>query len=394
MGYDRLADMREQDERFFRDVPLFSDFKGVADAVNYHPLPDDWLLAAADIVNSTDAITTGRYKAVNMAGASVISAILNALDHREMPYVFGGDGALVAVPGPFEGQTRAALSAVRKWVSEELGLTLRVALVPVADIRAKGLDVRVARFRASDNVSYAMFTGGGASWAEAEMKAGRYDVEPPLSGIEPNLNGLSCRWNPIAARNGEIVSIIAVPGPAGNVQAFQTLVSDIVALTGEERQDTRPVSEETLKFDFSSSGVGPESRAAPKGRRMIAWLKTTGLVVLVALADRLNRSLGPFDPKRYKKEVIQNTDFRKFDDGLKMTVDMDADLRRRVETRLRAAQSQGICNFGMHVQDSALMTCMVVNPMQRDHVHFVDGGAGGYAMAAADLKAKTLAAAA
>ncbi|MCB1467544.1 MAG: DUF3095 family protein, partial [Rhizobiaceae bacterium] len=95
--------MREQDERFFRDVPLFSDFKGVADAVNYHPLPDDWLLAAADIVNSTDAITTGRYKAVNMAGASVISAILNALDHREMPYVFGGDGALVAVPGPFEG---------------------------------------------------------------------------------------------------------------------------------------------------------------------------------------------------------------------------------------------------------------------------------------------------
>ncbi len=66
---------------------------------NYRPLPDDWALATADIVGSTKAIADGRYKAVNMAGASVISALLNGLGRRDLPFVFGGDGALVALPG-------------------------------------------------------------------------------------------------------------------------------------------------------------------------------------------------------------------------------------------------------------------------------------------------------
>ena len=33
------------------------------------------------------------------------------------------------------------------------------------------------------------------------------------------------------------------------------------------------------------------------------------------------------------------------------------------------------------------MTCIVPSHSERDHVHFVDGAAGGYAMAAAMLKA-------
>jgi hypothetical protein len=46
---------------------------------------------------------------------------------------------------------------------------MRVALVPVKDIRAQGLDVRVARFGPSSNLSYAMFSGGGLGWADAAM---------------------------------------------------------------------------------------------------------------------------------------------------------------------------------------------------------------------------------
>ena len=35
----------------------------------YSPLPDDWTVGVADIVESTKAIANQRYKAVNMAGA-------------------------------------------------------------------------------------------------------------------------------------------------------------------------------------------------------------------------------------------------------------------------------------------------------------------------------------
>lgn len=380
--------MTGSDDRFFTGAPLLVEFQKVADAENYRPLPDDWILATADIVDSTAAVREGRYKAVNMAGASVISAILNALDQQDFPYVFGGDGALVAVPAAFEAATRNALSAVQAWVSDELGLTLRAAIVPLPDIRAQGLDVRVARFQASSHVSYAMFAGGGSSWAEAEMKAGRYAVAPAASGTRPDLNGLSCRWNPISARNGEIVSIIALPGPRRDQAAFEALVADIIALVDEQASGGRPVSGETLTYSFPPAGLETEARAAaPKGRRLISKLKILTLMTLVAVADRLKVKLGTFDPKAYRAEVAQNSDFRKFDDGLKMTVDVDAALRERIERRLSKAQEAGICVYGMHRQDSALMTCMVVNPMQPNHVHFVDGGSGGYAMAASHLKA-------
>ena len=199
--------MSELESGFFSGLPLFEKFEGVTDAENYRALPDDWALAQADIVNSTDAIRAGRYKSVNMAGASVISALLNALDRRDLPYVFGGDGAVVAIPPRLTEKAASVLAAVQAWVADELDLKLRAAIVPLSDIRAAGHDVRVARFRASEHVSYAMFEGGGASWAEAQMKKGRFAVAPAPSGTRPDLTGLSCRWNPIRAQNGEIVSI-------------------------------------------------------------------------------------------------------------------------------------------------------------------------------------------
>src|SRR5947207_11255479 len=126
------------DEWFFDRLPVFTDFAGVAETSNYTPLPEGWVLAVADIVGSTKAISAGRYKAVNMAGASVISAVMNALGHRDLPFVFGGDGALVAVPPSAAEMTRTALGAVQTWVGEELDLTLRAALVPMSDVRSAG----------------------------------------------------------------------------------------------------------------------------------------------------------------------------------------------------------------------------------------------------------------
>ncbi|HUH50376.1 MAG TPA: DUF3095 family protein, partial [Mycoplana sp.] len=70
---------------FFRTLEGFSDFEGVAEADNYHPLPDGWALVLADIIDSTGAIEAGRYKSVNMAGASVISGVLNAIGQHDLP---------------------------------------------------------------------------------------------------------------------------------------------------------------------------------------------------------------------------------------------------------------------------------------------------------------------
>ncbi|GAA4169908.1 DUF3095 domain-containing protein [Shinella granuli] len=373
-------------ESFFRALPVFVDFAGVADSTNYRALPPDWALATADIVDSTGAIEAGRYKAVNMAGASVISAILNAVGNNDLPFVFGGDGALVAVPPSGAERARNALSAVQNWVRNELGLTLRAALVPVAEVVAAGLEVRVARFQVTPDVSYAMFAGGGSSWAEARMKEGRFAVPPALPDAHPDLTGLSCRWNPIRSRHGDIVSIIALPAGRNNAQAFETLVLEIVALAGGEEREGHPIAPEGPQIGLSGAGLSAETRAAAKGRRLRQWFVILGQHLLTASLYRLGLTLGRFDPKAYRQDVARNADFRKFDDGLKMTIDIDATRFRQIEARLEQAASAGICHFGLHRQDSALMTCIVPTALQRDHMHFIDGAAGGYAMAATRLK--------
>ncbi|WP_412065516.1 DUF3095 domain-containing protein [Rhizobium sp. SYY.PMSO] len=377
------------DDDFFHKLTGFTRFEGVTDSANYQPLPDDWLIAIADIVSSTKAIAAGHYKSVNMAGASVISAVLNALDRGDYPFVFGGDGALVAVPPSGEAQVRRALAAVRAWVMEELHLDLRTALVPLTAIRGEGLDVRVARFSPSDYVSYAMFSGGGTSWAERQMKAGRFIVEAISTKVDPDLTGLSCRWNPIKARNGEIVSIIAIPGDDGNGPQFRQLVADIITISAEQNRDGHPVPVEgpTPALNFGGADIEARAVAAPANR----WWKKLAIdaqIFLVWLLDKFGVRTATFDARIYRRDLAANSDFRKFDDGLKMTIDVDAAHLARIEERLRQAEAEGVCRYGLHRQDSALMTCFVPTPLMRDHMHFIDGASGGYAMAAMALRQK------
>src|ERR1700682_4518647 len=118
--------------------PGFGGFCSLRHPALYSPLPDDWPIGIADVVESTKAIAEQRYKAVNMAGAAVIAAVTNALEGREFPFVFGGDGASFAVSPDDFGRAREALAATATWVKEDLDLAMRVALVPVTAVRAQG----------------------------------------------------------------------------------------------------------------------------------------------------------------------------------------------------------------------------------------------------------------
>jgi len=59
---------------FYASLPLFRDFTHVMDPSLFKPLPGDWMVGVADVVQSTKAIAENRYKAVNMAGAARHSA--------------------------------------------------------------------------------------------------------------------------------------------------------------------------------------------------------------------------------------------------------------------------------------------------------------------------------
>ncbi|MGN6116096.1 MAG: DUF3095 domain-containing protein [Nitrobacter sp.] len=374
-------------EDFYGRIPVFHGFARLMDPALYVPLPGDWVVGVADIVDSTKAIAGQRYKAVNMAGAAVIAAVTNALEGREFPFVFGGDGASFAVaPGDF-GRAREALAATATWVRDDLDLIMRVALVPVADIRAQGLDVRVARFAPSPNVSYAMFPGGGLGWAEAAMKRGEFAVAPAPDGTQPDLSGLSCRFQEMPSMRGLILSVLVVPARGAQPADFRKVIEDVIALVERSPDAGRPVPPGGPDIRWPPQGVDYEARARNGGsllRRRVRVLANT----LVAYAVfRLNIRLGNFVPKTYAQEVVENSDFRKYDDGLRMILDCTGDLAQALEQRLAAAASAGVVRYGLHRQDAAMMTCFTPSLDRRDHVHFIDGARGGYATAATVLKA-------
>lgn len=371
---------------FLDDLPVFAAFEDVADVARYRPLPDGWALALGDVVASGQAIASGQYKMVNMAAAALITAVTNALGQRSVPFSFGGDGAAIAVPPEGIEAARGALAGVARWIDEDLGLQMRVALVPLAEIRAAGLDVRVSRLQASPDTAFAMFAGGGSAWAEAEMKAGRFAVAPAPPGSRADLTGLSCRWNPVAARKGQIVSLLATPGRNATPETFRALVADVVALANAA-EGASPLPAEGPVPVLYLGGMEAEARAqAPAGKRLMARLGVIVAVLLTILLYRTNLVIGGFSARAYSRDVAANSDFRKFDDGLKMTLDIDAQQLARIEARLKEAAAAGICRYGIHAQSSALVTCIVPSITTRDHVHFVDGAEGGYARAALQLK--------
>lgn len=373
---------------FYATTPVFRGFPRVLDSTLYRPLPKEWIVGATDVVGSTEAIANNRYKAVNMAGAAAIAALANALG-REFPFVFGGDGASFAIPPDAAETARQALAATLRWTQEELSLNLRGALIPVEAIRARGLDVRIARFAPSDNVTYAMFTGGGLAFAEAEMKAGRFAVEPAPPGTRPDLTGLSCRFEQMRSRQGVILAILVVPGEGASDAAFGRAVARLLVLA--EQKSHAPVPEDGPAFGWPPPGAELEARASryanvPFSIRHAGVLLKTWLIFLIF---RLRLRVGRFVPQLYLKQLVANSDFRKYDDALRMVIDCTPEVADEIEQQLAAASRKGTLRYGLHRQDAAMMTCFAPFPTQADHVHFIDGAAGGYALAARALKGMT-----
>ena len=378
----------DQNDTFYASVPIFRGFANVADPERYQPLPPDWLIGIADVANSTSAVQAKRYKAVNMAGAAVIVAVTNALEHREFPFVFGGDGASFAVPAAAAAIVRDALAATASWVKDELDLTLRVGLLPVAAVRASGADVRVARFAASDNVALAMFSGGGLAWADAAVKEGEFAVPPAPPGTRPDLSGLSCRFEEIPASRGLILSLLVTPAAGASPAAFRAAVEAIIRLMERSPDASGPVPNECPRLGWPPQGLDLEARAQRRaGEPLLARkAKLLAWTLLYFLIMRFKIKVGRFSPTKYAREVVENSDFRKFDDTLRMVIDCTPELADEIEANLSEAATAGTVRFGLHRQDKAMMTCFTPSPIDANHVHFIDGALGGYTSAAAALK--------
>jgi hypothetical protein len=374
---------------FYEKLPLFRDFTGVMDPSRFKPLPAGWVIGTADVVQSTKAIAENRYKAVNMAGAAVIVAVTNALHDREFPFVFGGDGASFAVAAGDATSARQALAETATWVKEDLDLSLRIGMVSIENIRAQGLDIRVARYAPSENISIAMFSGGGIAFADAAMKRGEIAVPEAAPGAHPDLSGLSCRYEEIPASRGLVLSLVVAPAPGVEAEAFRAAIEHVAQIVARTPGASRPVPGQRLRFTWPPAGADLEARASRRPGESVRArkIKVLALTFIYFVIMHFGIRVGSFIPAKYTRELIDNSDFRKFDDALRMVLDCTPELADEIEAHLKECTARGIVRYGMHRQKAAMMTCFTPSPSRANHVHFIDGASGGYAMAANAIKA-------
>jgi hypothetical protein len=370
---------------FYETLPVIDDFARAVSGDFYKPLPDDWRVGFADVKGSTTAVAAGRYKAVNMIGAGVVAAVSNALARKAFPFVFGGDGASFAVSAQDGAAAEAALRAMATFAQEEFGFELRIAMAGMADLRAAGRDIQVARYGPSPHCAYAMFAGGGLRWLDGAAKEGRFALEPAPAGTRPDLTDLSCRWGVTPAKQGLILSlIVASRGDDPRFGAFLAeLVGDLLAL----EDGGRPVTFNTLIGGAPAAAISLEAKAisATGASRWASRAQAAAIFGLGFLFKAFKLKAGGFDMPQYQADLIANADFRKFEDGLKATLDCSPAFADALEARLAATP---FVEWGVARQAGAQITCYSPFSFERGHLHFVDGAGGGYTMAATDLKGR------
>ncbi|MFK8002841.1 MAG: DUF3095 domain-containing protein [Polyangiales bacterium] len=375
------------DDLFYEDLAPLADFGDVADPSHYAPAPANWLLVITDVEGSTKAIEEGRYKDVNALGVASIVAIQNACSGIDLPFVFGGDGATLLCPGSKRAALESAIRGLQKRATDGFQLGMRGGIVPVGALRDAGHEVLVARFAASKDASFAMLAGSGITvgekWVKDKVRGKEFAVE--AGPTHADFEGFECRWKPIPAQNGEMLSVLvqALGDEREDLtQVYQEVIANFERILDG---DGRPVATSNLQLGDAKGDFASELKLRGQG-----WVPA-GLAMLAKnrigqnSMDTGKTRLG-FNGREYRQEVAANTDFRKFDDTLRMVIDVSTAQKDALLVFLESEREAGRLIYGVHSAKSALMTC-VIRERKGNHVHFVDGANGGYALAAKQLKA-------
>lgn len=385
-------------DRFYKDLPIHDDMRCIIDTNRFAELPDDWYVVIIDVVDSTSAIEKGLYREVNTVGVSAIAALNNAVRGVDIPYAFGGDGASMCVPPSSLPDVKKALSATVKMAMQEFGLKLRAGLMLVEDVKRNGSSLKVARCRMSNHLVNAMFLGDGLDYVENVIKQNVDNNFIDLSTTkddEADFSGFECRWEEVPSRHGETISLLVKTTSEDVVESalvYGEILDHIETIYGDEKE-CHPLETSGLQLSFSKAKLRQELRIRTYGKGMFYkktyWCRMLLENFLGAVLFGKHLVTSGVDWWHYKLNLVHNSDYKKFDGMLRMVISGDEKKRKQLTDILDEKERSNTIKYGMHIASAAQITCLVFDHKE-DHIHFVDGANGGYAMASIELKKKLM----
>lgn len=353
----------------------------------FQQIPGDWHVIVTDIKNSTAAVKDGGSEIINLAATGSIIAALNIATPAkiDLPFFFGGDGATLLVPPDVLAEIMAALKQHQTNIKAEFNLDLRVGSLAIAAVYANASVLKIAKARINSLFAIPIVLGTGLQYAEKVIKARHivFDESAPDTG-QLNLEGMECRWNKIPPpKNTDEVVCLLISTVQESAQAvvFKEILDKAEGIYGSHKE-RNPISLPRLKLNLSLQKLRQEIKMRALKWGFISLIKEW-LVVLIGQLWYLRSTSG----RRYLNELVQLSDIFVLDGRINMIISGTTTQRKQLTAFLDNLEGQGTIIYGIHVSKESVLSCYVRN-RNAQHIHFVDGGEGGYTKAAVLLKEK------
>lgn len=370
-------------DNFFKDLNVFKSFNDVMNNDNYKIIPKDWYVIASDVKNSTTLIENGSYKDINFVASMTIMGIINIDKSVDIPYIFGGDGATILVPPSFIKKANKVLLDCKKLANELYSIELRTSSFLVEDLYKNDLDLSILKYEVSKDYRQTILKGNAIEFIDKSIRKNEAFSNDIDKNYEASFDGLECRWSELKAPKDEVLSLL-IKVKNDDISKYKDILDNIEKIAGIYQFRT-PVRNENLVITNSKKKLSTEvSLKSYNTKKVFAqYVKT----VIENILGNILFKFGSDDWKGYKSRILRTCDTEKYENMLKMVISTKKNETKKLIEYLEEEFKSGNIVYGIHKSNTALMTCLIFQ-RHGNHVHFVDGNDGGYALAAKELKKK------
>ncbi len=381
--------MANNSTRFYENLPALNIPVStlVGDIGHFHRVPDSWHIVAADIKNSTKAIAKGQHNSVNLIATGAVIAIINIAYKAKIniPFFFGGDGAIALVPQEILHETLNALQKHKKNTLKNFKLELKTGSLPVKTIYQEKIQLKIAKLKVNDDLNIPVVLGDALHYAEDLIKntLPQQEIIPDHKPLD--LEGMECKWDKIKPpKNGqEVVSLIVISkDDTKSSKIFAEVLKAIDDIYGSPSR-RKPITARRLKLKANLRKINAEMKAK-LGKFNLPYFLKSWMIGQYGKHIWLKKD----NSKIYLKKLVALTDTLTIDGRINTVISGTPQQRDALTGYLDNLENSGKIAYGIHVSEESIMSCYVRDINTHEHIHFVDGGNGGYTKAAKSLKRK------
>lgn len=359
----------------------------IGDKDKFTELPEDWHILVADIRNSTQAVENGNHNQVNLVATGCVIAILNLAEANDVaiPFFFGGDGATFLIPEKMREKALSVLEKHNKNTEKNFGFSLAIGSFSVSEIYQRNIGLKIARVKANEVMNIPVVLGNALQYAEDKIKNEQFSQEIILDETPLNLKGMECKWDKIKPPNEdqEVISLIITGCEESDFsRVYSGVMANIDKIYGSIGR-RKPISVKRLKIKSGLQRIKDEMMTKLGKWSFPAFMKSFMIANFGELYLK-NTDAG----QSYLQKLVELSDNLTLDGRINTVITGNSKQRKKLIAYLDKLEKLNLINYGYHISEESIMSCYVKDMSTDEHIHFIDGGNGGYTKAANFLKSK------